>query len=73
MLLNGKWKLYFYDASKVSISSPDDKKLKEQSNVDCTVPGNIELDLSSGGILPKDLFKGMNIKQAEIYETYDWW
>ncbi len=73
MLLNGKWKLYFYDASKVSISSPDDKKLKEQSSVDCTVPGNIELDLAAGGILPDDLFKGMNIKQAEMYETYDWW
>ncbi len=41
--------------------------------IPCTVPGNVELDLSAAGILPEDLFKGENILQAERYETYEWW
>lgn len=73
MLLNGKWKLYFYDASKINISSPSDIELKKQKSINCSVPGNVELDLAASGFLPENIFKGMNIKQGEKFETFDWW
>ena len=38
-----------------------------------TVPGCVQLDLSSAGYLPKDLFMGENILEAEKYEKYEWW
>ena len=71
--LNGKWKLYFYENGSICADTPE--KLLS-SGVDCvkaTVPGNVELDLVESGYLPKDLFKGENIKLAEKYERYDWW
>ncbi len=38
-----------------------------------TVPGCVQLDLSEKGYLPKDLFMGENITEAEKYESYEWW
>lgn len=73
MLLNGKWKLYFYDATQININNPKEPELKNQKSIDCKVPGNVELDLAESGLLPKDIFKGMNIRLAEKYEIYDWW
>jgi beta-mannosidase len=73
MTLNGTWKLFYYPSCEKEISTP---KELESANVDCIpakVPGNVELDLSAAGILPADLFKGMNILEAEKFETYDWW
>ncbi len=69
--LNGKWKLYYYDSIDKSVRHPDE--LVGIACIPCTVPGNVELDLSAAGILPEDLFKGENILQAEKYETYEWW
>ena len=37
------------------------------------VPGMVQLDLSREGILPEDLFMGMNITETEKYEDYEWW
>ena len=69
--LNGKWKLYYYDAVERKINSPKD--LKGVNFIEANVPGNVELDLAEAGFLPKDLFKGFNIEKAYKYETYDWW
>lgn len=66
--LNGQWQLKFFEQD--SVRGNDVKNLP---SIPCTVPGNVELDLSNAGILPKDLFMGMNIKEAEKYETYEWW
>ena len=38
-----------------------------------TVPGCVQLDLSAAGYLPTDLYKGMNIRQTERYEDWEWW
>ena len=59
-LLNGEWKLSYNDRI-----SGDSGRIK------ATVPGNVELDLIRAGLLPEDIFKGMNIILAEKYETYD--
>ena len=69
--LNGSWKLYYYDAVDMNINHPSE--LDGCECIDCTVPGNVELDLIDAGLLPKDIFKGDNILEAEKYETYDWW
>lgn len=68
--LNGKWKLYPIELEK-NISVPED--LINCKSINSTVPGNVELDLINAGMLPKDIFKGMNITLAEKFETYDWW
>ena len=73
MDLNGVWKLYYYPAYEQEITSVAELKNADVPCIPATVPGNVELDLSAAGILPKDLFKGMNILKAEQFEHYDWW
>ncbi|MEE0945710.1 MAG: hypothetical protein U0M42_02630 [Acutalibacteraceae bacterium] len=73
MNLNGKWKLYFAEEGKYKINGIYDLKTSGLPCIDCTVPGNVELDLSDAGLLPKDLFKGENIIKAENFELYEWW
>ena len=73
MTLNGEWKLYY--APEREYGNFDIKELSSLGIpcISATVPGNVELDLSRAGILPEDLFKGMNITLAEKYEIYEWW
>lgn len=59
--LNGKWRLKYADCCSADVGE-----------IDCVVPGNVELDLIKAGLLPDDIFKGTRIKLAEKYETYDW-
>ena len=73
MDLNGKWKLYYAPQGENKLSSVFDLEKSGIPFVEATVPGNVELDLSAAGILPEDLFKGMNILRAEKYENYEWW
>ena len=73
MTLNGKWKLYFSPQDSIKIISPLDLATSGMNSIPCTVPGNVELDLAENGFLPKDLFMGENIRQAEKYEIYEWW
>ena len=63
--LNGIWSLRgrsTSDPSSAPISIPD-----------ATVPGMAQLELSRVGIIPKDLYMGMNITATEQYEDYEWW
>ena len=73
MNLNGDWKLYYSYQDSVKVTDVSELKNSGIPFVDATVPGNVELDLSKAGILPEDLFKGMNILKAEEYEKYEWW
>ena len=59
--LNGDWRLKFEDCFS-----------EDKGEIPCTVPGNVELDLIKADLLPKDIFKGANVKLAEKYETYQW-
>lgn len=69
--LNGEWKLYFYNQLEKDIDNPS--KLLGEQCINCTVPGNVELDLALAGLLPKDLYFGSNMKECEKFETYAWW
>ena len=70
MKLDGSWKLYFFEQAD-SIATPNE--LRNKQSINAKVPGNVELDLIRAGLLPEDIFKGMNIRQAEKYETYEFW
>lgn len=70
--LNGKWKLYYYNQLEKDIDSPE-KLTADIKTVDCTVPGNVELDLSKAGILPEDLYFASNMRKIKEFETYAWW
>lgn len=70
--LDGEWNLYFFKQGSKRISSPE----MLSGAADCIkarVPGNAELDLMRSGLLPKDIYKGMNIKEVEKFEDYEWW
>ena len=62
--LNGKWNL------KGKCESADNAEIV---SLRATVPGCVQLDLSECGYLPADLYMGENIKEAEKYESYEWW
>lgn len=69
--LDGKWQLTFFE--QTSREPLEMSELAKHKTIDCTVPGNVELDLSAAGYLPADLFMGENLALAENYETYEWW
>ena len=71
--LNGRWRLYYFPDSSFEVTEPEKLRETDIPSVPCAVPGNVELDLSAAGVLPKELFKGMNILEAEKYELYEWW
>ena len=62
--LNGSWSLK---------GRPQGCDAAEMIAITATVPGCVQLDLSTAGILPADLYLGENILKAEKYEGYEWW
>lgn len=71
--LNGQWTLYFYDAVNGQTATPATLAESGFASIPAQVPGNVELDLIRAGLLPGDIFRGMNICETEKYETYEWW
>ncbi len=71
--LKTKWELYFFEQNSVKIDKPSELLGSGCACILCSVPGNVELDLSAAGYLPADLYMGENIRQAEKFETYEWW
>lgn len=64
ILLNGIWNL-----SGKREGAPEAEMLYLKGNV----PGCVQLDLSSAGYLPTDLYMGENILETEKFEDYEWW
>lgn len=62
--LNGVWQLR---------GKPQEGDSSDELQLEATVPGCVQLDLSRAGILPQDLFFGENIRTTERYEGYEWW
>ena len=62
--LNGEWRLRGREQDV-----PQGRELA----LSASVPGCVQLDLAQQGYLPKDLFMGENIKQAEAFECWEWW
>ena len=58
--LNGMWRI----VGKKQGGAPE-----TEISFSGKVPGCVQLDLSENGFLPKDLFMGENIRQAEAYEN----
>ena len=73
MNLNGTWKLYFAPEGSIPVESVLQLASSGIPSIPCTVPGNVELDLSAAGLLPEDLFMGCNIEETEKFEHYEWW
>ena len=67
--LNGVWDLFYQDGAKGERLSF--LKREGAGRIEAKVPGNVELDLSRAGILPEDLFRGMNTVKAYKTETWD--
>ena len=68
--LNGAWELFFRDGTgkdRLGVRNREGAR-----KIPAMVPGNVELDLSRAGILPGDLFKGMNTTEAYKTETWDY-
>ena len=75
--LNGRHRLYFYDAGDYDADTPDglteglaDGRVRL---IPADVPGNAELALADAGLLPKDLYFGNNILETQKFEQYDFW
>lgn len=64
ILLNGAWQLR---GKKQELDNA------EILSLTANVPGYVALDLSENGYLPKDLYMGKNITEAEKYDDYEWW
>lgn len=62
--LNGEWDL---------CGKRENESNGEMIYLKATVPGCVQLELSENGYLPKDLYFGENILEAEKFEDYEWW
>lgn len=71
--IGGKWNLLFFEETGIYPISPEDLANISYQEIEATVPGNVELDLSRHGILSDDLFFGDNILKLRKYELYQWW
>ena len=71
--LDGQWTLFYANEENVPPSSPKELECLRLPCIPAEVPGNVELDLSRAGLLPADLYRGMNPCLAEAYEAYGWW
>ncbi|MCE5347902.1 MAG: glycoside hydrolase family 2 [Bacteroidales bacterium] len=70
--LNGAWKLYYGICDKNAPETPDELLKKNWPAIPAIVPGNVELDLLTSGII-KNPEIGNNIYDLRKYEAYRWW
>ena len=70
--LNGSWKLSYGQFDKTAPQNPDELKKANWPVIEATVPGNVELDLQSAGII-KNPETGNHIYDLRKYEAYQWW
>lgn len=61
--LNGTWKL----------RGSRQEGPSGQLQLEASVPGCVQLDLSKAGYLPADLYMGENIRETEKFEDWQWW
>ncbi|MHB1295505.1 MAG: glycoside hydrolase family 2 protein [Anaerolineae bacterium] len=70
--LDGAWQLIGFPEAERRVAHPDALPAQGGVRVPAQVPGNVELDLQSAGVLP-DPFYGANIRLLRPYEYYEWW
>ena len=69
--LNGPWELFGFPQRTSPVKCPAD--LAAHTPMPAQVPGEAQLALSEAGILPKDLYRGLNMQSLRKYEFYEWW
>ena len=69
--LNGRWMLYYYPERSRVAEKPSE--LAGVPSIPAAVPGNVELDLAKAGLLPEDLYRGMNILSVQAFENHTFW
>ncbi|MBQ2712201.1 MAG: hypothetical protein IJF71_02385 [Clostridia bacterium] len=65
-------KIYPVDTESHGIVCPEELLSSGLTSIEGSIPGNIELDMQSAGMVP-ELFFGTNILCLEEYELYDFW
>jgi beta-mannosidase len=70
--LDGDWDLWYFPEGSLDVSSPAGLPGSGAARLTGTVPGNVELDLVRGGVLPEP-FVGENVFRLRGFETYEWW
>lgn len=75
--LNGEWRLFGFEQGTHIVDAPCDLAeivgLDGVISLSANVPEEAQLTLSRHGILPEDLFMGMNIRETEKFEKHEWW
>jgi len=69
--LDGAWELFGFPQRTSPVKTPAD--LAGHTPIPATVPGEAQLALSEAGLLPADLYHGMNMRLLRKYEFYEWW
>ena len=69
--LDGQWELFGFPQRSSPVKTPAD--LTGHDPLPATVPGEAQLALSQAGILPEDLYHGLNMQLLRKYEFYEWW
>ena len=62
--LNGKWNLSYWRQPEQPIVAPEEMKDATINTIEATVPGNVELDLLSAGLIEMIYANGKNINGA---------
>ena len=69
--LDGKWKLDYWEQARKPVTSPEGMKGISFETIEATVPGNVELDLLSAGLIEEPEI-GSNVYLLRKYEGYQW-
>lgn len=69
--LNGKWNLSYWRQPEQPIVAPEEMKDATINTIEATVPGNVELDLLSAGLI-EDPMIGNNVNDLRKWEEYQW-
>jgi beta-mannosidase len=69
--LNGSWKLAYWEQPQQAVTSPDGMKNVSVKEIAAQVPGNVELDLLTAGLV-KDPMIGSNVYDFRKWEDYQW-
>ncbi len=70
--LDGPWLLYFHPSGRDAPTSPEELFVSSLKPIPAVVPGNVEIDLQRGGLIP-DPFTGSQIQQLRSWEACDFW
>ena len=69
--LNGKWQLSYWKQRAQAVIAPQEMKNLQIQEIEASVPGNVELDLFTAGLIPDPMI-GNNVNELRKYENYQW-